>query len=78
MLNLSKCSTITQLKGFVPVCLVFSSQNNYQVPSVSAVISFMLKLESGNRVLFHGKFNVFVFLFVLFLKKKTKGPKPIF
>lgn len=42
------------------------------------MISFVLKLESGNRVLFHEKFNAFVFLFVLFLKKKTKAPKPNF
>lgn len=78
MLDLFKCSAITELQGFVFVCLVFFSQNNYQVPSVSAMISFLLKLESGNRVLFHEKFNAFVILFVLFLKKETKAPKLIF
>lgn len=79
MLDLSKCSAITtELQGFVLVCLVFFSQNNYRVPSVSAMISFVLKLESGNRVLFHENFNAFVVLFALFLKKKTKAPKPIF
>lgn len=64
------------LQGFVLVCSVFFSQNNYQIPSVSAMISFLLKLESGNRVLFYEKFNYSVFLFVLFLKKKNKELKP--